>query len=258
MIFDCHVHLPSPGLRQNWEWQPFAPQLQASLDYLQRCRVDKILANSVRAEIADTAQEMQAGNNETYEIASRYPQYVIPTCLVNPNLHQESLEELKRCRHELGMVWIGELCGYISGFAYDTPAFADLVRVAVSLDMVIHIHNDDAADMARLCASFPQATFVLAHLGDNPDQVLERIALTAQYSNLYLDICGNGFERMGILEHAIKTAGEDRVLFGSDFTINDPSGVIARIRNSYLSDSVQEKIFSKNLARLLADRGVPV
>jgi predicted TIM-barrel fold metal-dependent hydrolase len=99
---------------------------------------------------------------------------------------------------------------------------------------------------------------VLAHLGDNPDQVLERIALTAQYSNLYLDICGNGFERMGILEHAIKTAGEDRVLFGSDFTINDPSGVIARIRNSYLSDSVQEKIFSKNLARLLADRGVPV
>jgi hypothetical protein len=22
MILDCHVHLPSPGLNQTWEWEP--------------------------------------------------------------------------------------------------------------------------------------------------------------------------------------------------------------------------------------------
>ncbi len=30
MVFDCHVHLPSPGLGKTWEWQPFTPDLRAA------------------------------------------------------------------------------------------------------------------------------------------------------------------------------------------------------------------------------------
>ena len=54
-----------------------------------------------------------------------------------------------------------------------------------------------------------------------------------------------------MLEYAVKTIGPDRVLFGSDFAINDPSMVIARIDNAYITDEQRQKILSGNLEALL-------
>jgi predicted TIM-barrel fold metal-dependent hydrolase len=54
-----------------------------------------------------------------------------------------------------------------------------------------------------------------------------------------------------MLEYAVKTIGSDRVLFGSDFSINDPSTVIARIENSFLTVEQKRKIFAGNLQELL-------
>ena len=48
LIFDCHVHLPSPGLGLAWEWQPHTPDLPAAVAYLRKCGVDLVLANSIR------------------------------------------------------------------------------------------------------------------------------------------------------------------------------------------------------------------
>jgi len=257
-VFDCHVHLPSPGLNYTWEWAPFTPDIPSALEYLRRCGVHRILANSVRGEIAQTIQEMVNGNNEIAQAARDYPDTIVPACLINTNFPEAALLELERCRRELKIAWIGELCGYAGDYTYDTPAFTDAVHLATKLNMVIHIHNDDDTDMERLCREFPQTTFVLSHLGDEPDQVKRRIDLTAKYPNIYLDICGNGFERMGVLEYAVQTAGPDRVLFGSDYTINDPSGVIARVQNSFFEEDTRRKILGGNLARVLAERGVHI
>jgi predicted TIM-barrel fold metal-dependent hydrolase len=255
-IFDCHVHLPSPGLNFTWEWEPFTPDIPSAVNYLKRCEVSLVLANSVRGEIAESAEEMIAGNDEIAQAARDFPDYIVPACLINTNFPEQSLRELERCRKELNIVWIGELCGYAGGYTYDTRAFGQAVELATRLDMVIHIHNDDDADMERLCKEFPKATFVLAHLGDEPDEIQRRIALAGHYPNLYLDICGNGFERMGIFEKAVTIAGAERVLFGSDFTINDPAGVIARVLYSNFNEDTRQKILGGNLAHLLSERGV--
>jgi len=255
-VFDCHVHLPSPGLRLTWEWEPFTPDVEAAVRYLKDCGVGRILANSVRGEVARSVAEMVAGNDEIAGIARRYPDFVVPACLVNTHFPEEVLREVERCHDELGMVWIGELCGYAGGYPYDTPAFAEMLQLATELDMIVHIHDDDYQDVSRLCARFPHTTFVLAHLGESPADVRARIGLAAVHPNLYLDICGNGFERMGVLELAVETAGPERVLFGSDFTINDPAGVIARIQKSRLDEATRRKVLGDNLRRLLGERGV--
>ena len=46
--------------------------------------------------------------------------------------------------------------------------------------------------------------------------------MMAKHKNCYNDACGSGIERVGILERAVKDIGSDRVLYGSDFTINEP------------------------------------
>jgi predicted TIM-barrel fold metal-dependent hydrolase len=55
----------------------------------------------------------------------------------------------------------------------------------------------------------------------------------------------------------VKEIGADRVLYGSDFTINEPAGVIARVKNAFLTAEDREKILFKNVERLLARAGSP-
>jgi predicted TIM-barrel fold metal-dependent hydrolase len=109
--------------------------------------------------------------------------------------------------------------------------------------------------MARLCADFPQTTFVLAHLGDSEEEVRERIGLAGRYANLNLDICGHGYQRMGVLESAVRVAGSQRVLFGSDYTVNDPAGVIARIQAADFDAQTKAQLLGENLSRLLHKHG---
>jgi predicted TIM-barrel fold metal-dependent hydrolase len=75
--------------------------------------------------------------------------------------------------------------------------------------------------------------------------------MIAKNSNFYLDTSGYGHDRMGILEYAVKIIGPGRILFGSDFSINDPGTVIARIKNSFLTTEQKQKILSGNLKALL-------
>ena len=58
-----------------------------------------------------------------------------------------------------------------------------------------------------------------------------------------------------MLEYAVKTIGPERVLFGSDFSINDPSSVLARVENSFLSPEEKSRVLSGNLEALLARFG---
>ena len=250
MIVDCHVHLPSPGLV--WEWAPFTADLSACLGYLRRCGVDKAVANSVRAVTAKTSDEVRRGNDEAFAAARDSGGFIVPACIVNPEC-EGAAGELERCR-ELGSVWLGEICGYAAGFRYDTKRFRAVVARAVELGMVVQIHAT-AEEMRDICGRFPRGTFVLPHPASGREDIGPRVEALRDLPNMHLDLCGHGYERMGILELAASIAPE-RVLFGSDYTINDPAAVIARVRASYLPDGAKDLILGGNAERMLAERGV--
>src|SRR5450756_1191734 len=107
--------------------------------------------------------------------------------------------------------------------------------------------------MEYIIHKFPQSTIVFPHFGDSHERrnIFKRIDAIAAHENTYLDTSGYGHDRVGMLEYAIKTIGPDRVLFGSDFRINDPSTVIARIKNSFLTTDQKQRILSGNLIELL-------
>jgi predicted TIM-barrel fold metal-dependent hydrolase len=65
-----------------------------------------------------------------------------------------------------------------------------------------------------------------------------------------------GLPVMGMLELAVECPGPDRVLCGSDYTINDPAGVILRVQKADADDRTKELILGDNIARMLAERGV--
>jgi predicted TIM-barrel fold metal-dependent hydrolase len=251
VTFDAHLHCPTES-GHVWQWHPVTKTFEEFVSYLDRAGVQRGIINSVRCQEAKTAAEFIAGNREVARYVEKYKGRFLGAAVVNPLFIDEALREIEDCRKQLGFVWVGEICNYQVPFEYTIKEFELLVEQTVKMNMVLDVHTD-MEEMEFIIQKFPQATIVFPHFGDSHESshIFKRIDLVARNANCYLDTSGRGHERMGMLEYAVQTIGADRVLFGSDFSINDPSTVIARIRNSFLTEEQKRKVFSENLQGLL-------
>jgi predicted TIM-barrel fold metal-dependent hydrolase len=254
-VFDAHLHCPSDSGKV-WQWHPVTKNFEEFAQYLGRCGVNRGIINSVRSQLAGNVEEFRLGNREVARYCEKYPGRFLGACVVNPLFIDEALKEMEYCKRELGFVWVGELCNYTVPYEYSIKEFELLVEKAVELNMVLDVHTN-LEEMEYIIDKFPEATIVFPHFGDDNEHahIFKRIDLVASRENCYLDTSGYGHDRMGMLEYAVEAIGPDRVLFGSDFSINDPSTVIARIKNSFLTEEQKQKILSGNLRELLKKAG---
>jgi hypothetical protein len=250
-VFDAHLHCPSES-GNVWQWYPVTRSFEEFARYLDRTGVQRGIINSVRCQEAKAPGEFIAGNREVARYVEKYRGRFLGACVVNPLFIDESLREIEDCHKQLGFVWVGELCNYMAPFRYTIKEFELLVEQVVKLKMVLDVHTE-LEEMEYIIRKFPQATIVFPHFGDGQeyDHIFKRIDLVAKNPNCYLDTSGYGHDRVGMLEYAVKTIGPDRVLFGSDFSINCPATVLARIENAFIPDEQKRKILSENLQALL-------
>jgi predicted TIM-barrel fold metal-dependent hydrolase len=250
-VFDAHLHCPSES-GNVWQWYPVTRTFEEFARYLDRAGVERGIINSVRCQEAKTASEFIAGNREVARYVEKYKGRFLGACVVNPLFIDEALREIEDCHKQFGFVWVGELCNYMAPFQYTIKEFELLVQQVVKLNMVLDVHTE-LEEMEYIIQKFPQATIVFPHFGDSheSEHIFKRIDLVARHPNCYLDTSGYGHDRVGMLEYAMKTVGPERVLFGSDFSINEPGCIIARIENSFLTEEQKRKVFSENLQILL-------
>jgi hypothetical protein len=249
-IFDCHLHSPADG-GEEWQWHKVTETFDDFVKYLDKTGVKRGIINSQRS-FGIKPEEFIAGNREVARNVEKYKGRFTGACVVNPQYIDEALREIEYCHDQLGFPWVGELCNYMVPYNYSIKEFEMLVQHVTSLKMVLAIHTEHG-EMEYISQKFPAATIAFAHFGDDRefDDIFRRIDMVAKNPNFYLDTSGYGHDRVGVLEYAVKTIGPDRILFGSDFSINDPSTVIARIRNSFLTEEQKTNIFSGNLESLL-------
>lgn len=250
-VFDAHLHCPSES-GDVWQWYPITKTFDEFARYLDQTGVERGIINNVRCQLAKSPAEFIAGNREVARFVERYKGKFLGACVVNPLFIDEALKEIDDCRKQLGFVWVGELCNYTVPYQYTIKEFALLVEQVDRLNMVLDVHTE-LEEMEYIIQKFPQATIVFPHFGDSHefDHIFKRIDAVAAHPNTYLDTSGYGHDRVGMLEYAVKSIGEDRVLFGSDFSINCPATVIARVKNAYITEGQKRKILSGNLQALL-------
>jgi uncharacterized protein len=251
-IFDAHLHCPAES-GELWQWRKVTRTFDEFVAYLDRTGVQRGIINSQRCQVNGIPSEFIAGNREVARYVDKYKGRFLGACIVNPLFIDEALREMEECRKKYGFIWVGELCNYTKpSYDYKIKQFDMLVEHATRLGMILALHTE-GDEMAYVAGRFPKATIVFAHFGDDHegDHIFKRIDTVATHPNCYLDTSGYGHDRVGVLEHAVKTIGPDRILFGSDFSINDPSTVIARIENAFLTEDQKRKIFSENLEALL-------
>ena len=254
-VFDAHLHCPSES-GNVWQWHTVTKTFEEFVHYLDRTGVQRGIINSVRCQEAKTPAEFIAGNREVARYVEKYKGRFLGACVVNPLFIDESLREIENCRKQLGFVWVGELCNYMAPFEYTIKEFASLVEQVVKMNMVLDVHTE-LEEMEYIIQKFPQATIVFPHFGDGHEyeHIFKRIDQVGKNPNCYLDTSGYGHDRVGMLEYAVKTIGDDRVLFGSDFSINCPATVLGRIENAFLTEEQKRKILAANLEALLKKVG---
>jgi len=257
MIYDCHLHCPAEA-GEKWQWYKVTHSFEDFVKYLDSTGINKGIINSQRSYEAKP-EEFIAGNREVARFVEKYKGRFLGACVVNPLYIDEALKELEYCRNQLGFVWAGELCNYMVPYEYSVKEFEAIVGQVARLRMILALHTEHG-EMEYIADKFPDAVIAFAHFGDDHEyeDIFKRIDIVAKNPNYYLDTSGYGHDRVGVLEYAVRTIGPDRILFGSDFSINDPSTVIARIRHAFISEEQKQKIFSGNLKSLLGKFGVDV
>jgi predicted TIM-barrel fold metal-dependent hydrolase len=253
VIFDCHIHMPTEeGFCLRWIPKKVTPQ--DMVDYLDRLGIAGAMLISTPGARPQSHAEIVAGHREIARVIDRYPGRFTGGIVVNPRWPDEALDEITYCRRELNFVWLGECTAYMSNYNYDDAGFAAMVDRAIELGLLIHVHAA-AKEIDGMAQRWPAATFVMPHFPDM-DGLADLEALLRQRSNVYFDISGNQYVRVGLLEMAVSAAGAERVMFGSDYTICDPATVIARVAYADISEQDKALIFSGTILKLLADRGV--
>ncbi len=253
-IFDAHLHIPSDN-GENFQWNLVTRNMPEFVAYLDKCGVQRGVISSSWSNKAQTPDDYRQGNREVAKYVDRYKGRFRGSCVITPFRIEEALREIEECHRQHGFVWLGEFCNYMTGYRYDTPEWTEVMKLAAKLNLVIQIHTN-TKEMQYLAENFPDATIVFPHLGGSKEDIFARIGIVARHKNTHIDLSGSGIERVGILEKAVKEIGADRVLYGSDFTINEPSAVLVRVKNAFLTAEDREKILFRNVERLLA-RGGP-
>lgn len=114
--------------------------------------------------------------------------------------------------------------------------------------------NSLAADYVLFANKFPEMSLILAHIGCGWDGDLThqvRALAQSKHGNVYADTSSARSITPCLIEYAVREAGADRVLYGTDTPLYFAPMQRARIDHADISDREKRMILCENAIRLL-------
>jgi len=160
-----------------------------------------------------------------FAIAEHESRRVRVYATVNPNYTTHAVDEIERC------VERGAIGVKLAASRRASDPLLDAVCEAAAryrLPILHHVWQhrtrewpsqeiSDGADLAELARRHPTVSFILAHIGGGGDY-LHTFPAIADVSNILADVSGSGVDR-GMLDLAILQLGAERIIWGSDLTM---------------------------------------
>lgn len=243
MIVDAHCHAGrGDGLTGPWDT---AAPLAA---YLRRADAAGIGRTVLFAAFHS---DYRVANREVAAIVHRRPERFFGFAFVHPardrgrvdDLVREAVEEygfrgIKVHRHDARIT--REVCE--AARAYRLPVLYDVMGEVSGIDL-----------FAR---EYREVDFIVPHLGSFADDWRAQRAFLdplARHPNVYTDT--SGVRRFDLLVEAVRRAGPEKVLFGSDGPWLHPGVELTKVKALGLPPAAERRVLAGNLLRLL---GPPV
>jgi predicted TIM-barrel fold metal-dependent hydrolase len=207
--------------------------------------------------------DVTLGNDAMLDLCTREPDRVRMFTTVNPNFTAHACAEIERCTSR-GAIGIKLLASRRADDRLLDPiaALAAQHRLPVLHHIWQHRTREwpsqeisDGADLARLAARHPRASFILAHIGGGGDYA-HTFAAVRDVPNVFPDLSGSGVDR-GMLDAAVEALGSERLLWGSDLTMCTGLAKLRALDVIGLGNDEIEAIRWKNSARLFRAGSFP-
>ncbi|MBE6564381.1 MAG: amidohydrolase [Ruminococcaceae bacterium] len=259
IVFDAHCHIYPDKIAEKaaiaiGRFYDMAMYTDGSVATLLKNGEKAGITHFLVHSVATNPAQVQSINSFLSQTVEQYPDRFVGFGSLHP--HSENLEEDIAHICELGLHGV-KLHPDVQGFAIDSPEAIDMCsRFAGKLPLLVHAGDkrfdfSHPAQILTLCKALPNLTVIAAHFGGWSEWD-EAADLLPGLPNLYVDTCSSLYalkpERAAEL---VRTFGADRVLFGVDFPMWDPSEELDRFFALPLTDEEREKILYQNAFDLL-------
>ena len=245
-ILDFHVRLaPRPGARE---------RLLAALD---DCGVQRAvvcaggtidLRQLSRQMVLGGHVETDADNDAVRSACDGTDGRLVPFFFANP--YREAASYRARAVEFRGL----EISPAVHGVGLADPRVVALVDVAAAVGHPVYVvcidrPGAEVADLVALARRFPGVTFVLGHSGiGNID--FYALDLIGGEPNILLETSG-GYTC--VVEAALRELGADRVVFGSEYPLQQPAVEFAKFHALRISPEQWRRVAWDNAHRLLGE-----
>jgi predicted TIM-barrel fold metal-dependent hydrolase len=253
---DCHMHVN--GASRRWGW----PDNDRIIDTADRLGIEHLCCSIPVVRGLPDPEEIRACNDGVLEAMREYRGRILGYCYVNPGHQRAALEEIDRCM-DRGMIGIKLYNQYL---AWD-PTMYPIYEKAIDLNVPLLWHSghtldratalavgqpniSDGTDIARAARRYPEAMIIQGHIGGGGDWEWG-IKAVRHTPNVYLDTSGSVVDD-GMIDMAVREIGADRLLFGTDMTME---GGVGKIEDAHLTKAQKEKIYWSNMAGILKKGG---
>ncbi|HEX9117889.1 MAG TPA: amidohydrolase family protein [Anaerolineae bacterium] len=245
MIVDVHAHLG--------RWPHAVREMTAAemAAYMAHFGIDYTFVSSSTAVYYD----FREGNREMAEAIRPFPQ-IKAYVTVNLNYVEESLAEISAY---LGPARTGgpQFAGIkvhqqTNHQRFNMPAGFAIAGAAAEYGVPILIHTFSSAiespwNVVPVAQAYPNVPFILGHMGGEAWWEGARCAREA--ANLYLELCST-YTDPPKATSAIAGAGVERVLFGTDASLFEPTHMLGALEDAGLDDGQRALVMGGNARRL--------
>ncbi|MBI3181613.1 MAG: amidohydrolase family protein [Myxococcales bacterium] len=260
-IIDFHVHLEAEG--EAGRINPKQPATEAALSpQMDTARVGK--AGVITIALRGNAERTRRQNDFVRALAEAKPERFFAIGSVHPEDGLEARRELERLAQ--AGVKVVKLHPNTQRFDVDSPAVAEVVERAAELKMVVLFDGwspfdaDQTGKLMKLAITKPHARLVIAHMGGarfDEMMAFHALELYPWYArNVWFDLSAvtrfyaDSPYREQLL-FVCRKVGVDRLLFGSDFPMVQPSQAVADVEKMGFTPEELRRIFHDNAAELL-------
>ena len=238
-VIDSHTHLGG--------WNHSASgsgESKGILKDMDRCGVTSAILTSIWSCYG----EVSLGNKSVADACADHPGRFYGYLTVDPKYPKEVQNEIDKYDDDANFVGIKLHCG-LHEYTLTGSEAHPILEYADSKGIPVLVHSGfNPDDWEDVCTRYPNAKFIVAHLGGcGPDMPFARklAKLSGELDNLYFDIAASK-AFYGFLEELVALAGSDKILFGSDHPIFDFGYELGQVFRSELSLTDQTKILSTN------------
>jgi len=180
---------------------------------------------------------------------------LLPAYIPNP---YRAAEAYRLYREEGRLFRVLKIVSVLHGIELQDPRNIGLIEVAEELGHPVSLHclhrrGFDVPELVALALRFPRVSFILEHSGvGNCD--LHGLSLIREHHNIAFETSG-GFSL--VIKEACKRLGPQRVIFGSEYPIQNIRVELVKMEGLDLSPVDRTLVMGGNLAKLMAGARTP-